>query len=184
MTDKTETETEKEKATTMPRNIPVGSLHYVDGRGTVRMEGVYDTDIDDLWSAVTDPTRLSRWVADVTGDLRLGGKFSASFTSGWEGTGTVTVCDAPHRLLVTLDPESEGEPEMTIEALLTAEGNETRLVIEDSGFTRDDLAAHGAGWQAHVEDLVISLSGNERGDWSARWKQLSPTYNDMSAALD
>src|SRR5690348_2430112 len=57
----------------------LGSLSSVDGRGVVRMEDRYDTDIDDLWSAVTDPRRLARWLGDVEGDLRLGGEFRAHF---------------------------------------------------------------------------------------------------------
>jgi len=42
---------------------------------TFRMvyDEVYRTDIDDLWQAVTTPERLARWMADYTGDLRLGG---------------------------------------------------------------------------------------------------------------
>jgi uncharacterized protein YndB with AHSA1/START domain len=55
----------------------VGTLRAVDGKGVVRMEGAYDTDIEDLWTALTDPRRLSRWIADVEGDLRLGGVFRA-----------------------------------------------------------------------------------------------------------
>ena len=47
------------------------------------MEGSYDTGIDDLWSALTDAQRLARWIAEVEGDLRLGGAFRATFTSGW-----------------------------------------------------------------------------------------------------
>jgi hypothetical protein len=35
-----------------------GSLRASDGIGVVRMEDRYDTDMDDLWSALTDPTRL------------------------------------------------------------------------------------------------------------------------------
>jgi hypothetical protein len=38
-----------------------GTLRSVDGRGVVRMEGTYDTGIDDLWSALTDaPGSLDR----------------------------------------------------------------------------------------------------------------------------
>ena len=51
----------------------VGTLGSVDGAGVVRMEDHYDTGIDDLWSALTDPQRLARWIADVEGDLRVGG---------------------------------------------------------------------------------------------------------------
>ena len=38
----------------------LGSLRSADGKGVVRTEDRYDTDIDDLWSAVTDPRRLAR----------------------------------------------------------------------------------------------------------------------------
>jgi len=73
----------------------VGSFRVSDGVGVVRMEDRYDTDIDDLWSALTDPARLARWVAEVDGDLRIGGGFHARFTSGWEGTGRVDTCEPP-----------------------------------------------------------------------------------------
>ena len=33
----------------------LGSLRSADGKGVVRMEDRFDTDIDDLWSALTDP---------------------------------------------------------------------------------------------------------------------------------
>jgi DNA-binding transcriptional ArsR family regulator len=46
-----------------------------------------DTDIEDLWSALTEPPRLARWIGEIEGDLRHGGEFRARFTSGWEGTG-------------------------------------------------------------------------------------------------
>jgi uncharacterized protein YndB with AHSA1/START domain len=156
----------------------VGTLHDLgNGTGMVRMEDVFDTDIDDLWSALTDPSRLSRWLAVVSGDLRLGGTIHARFTSTWDGAGRIDICDAPRRLLATMEP---GTPDETIiEAVLTAEGGKTRLVIEERGLPLDDLPGHGAGWQAHVEDLATYLGGNEPGDWKARWTALTPSYRDL-----
>lgn len=58
-----------------------GSVRAVDGKAVVRMEGRYSTDIDDLWSALTDPQRLAAWAAEVEGDFRLGTTFHATFTS-------------------------------------------------------------------------------------------------------
>ncbi len=79
----------------------LGSLGSADGKGIVRMEDRYDTDIDDLWSALTDPGRLARWLGEFEGDLRLGGNFRARFfASGWEGTGRVEACEPPRHLLV------------------------------------------------------------------------------------
>lgn len=40
-------------------NRILGSLRSADGKGVVRMEDRFDTDIDDLWSALTDPSRLA-----------------------------------------------------------------------------------------------------------------------------
>jgi hypothetical protein len=45
----------------------LGTLRSDGGDGVVRMEDRFDTDIDDLWSALTDPARLSRWHSRVEG---------------------------------------------------------------------------------------------------------------------
>jgi len=72
----------------------LGSLRSANGKGIVRMEDRYDTNIGDLWSALVDPRRLARWLGDIEGDLRLGGEFRARFfASGWEGTGRVEACE-------------------------------------------------------------------------------------------
>lgn len=157
----------------------VGSLRAIGGRGVVRMEDRYETDIGDLWSALTQPHRLARWIADVQGDLQVGGEFSASFTSGWDGPGRVDACEPPRLLQVTLCPGHEDET--VIEARLVTHGNElTHLVIEERGLPLDELAAHGAGWQAHVEDLGAYLAGHAPSDWPIRWAELTPTYRDLA----
>ncbi len=151
----------------------LGRLLVADGKGIVRMEDRYDTDADDLWSALTEPHRLARWIAEVEGDLRLGGGFHARFTSGWEGTGRVEACEPPRRLLVRT--KEAGEPdEEVLEATLTPDGDHTLLVIEARGLPIEYLAAHGAGWQVHVEDLAAHLAGRERCDIRARWDELIP----------
>jgi hypothetical protein len=47
--------------TDTPHAAIEGSLHVVDGLGVVRMQSRYETGIDDVWSALTDPERLVRW---------------------------------------------------------------------------------------------------------------------------
>src|SRR5579875_349778 len=126
----------------------LGSLRSAEGTGIVRMEDRFDTDIDDLWTALTDPARLARWLGEVEGDLRLGGAFRARFfASGWEGTGRVEACEPPRRLLV-LTKESPEEPDdHSIEATLTPDGDGTILVWEERGVPVDLLAEYGAGIQ-------------------------------------
>ncbi|HTG47401.1 MAG TPA: SRPBCC domain-containing protein [Actinomycetota bacterium] len=159
----------------------IGSLRTADGKGVVRMEDRFATDIDDLWSALTDPVRLARWIGEVEGDLRLGGAFRARFfASGWEGTGRVEACEPPRRLLV-VTKDAEEPDEHVIEATLASDGDHTMLVIEERGMPVDQLAGYGAGVQIHVEDLATYLAGRERGDTQARWSALMPAYRDLAA---
>ena len=43
----------------------LGTLRAAGGQGIVRLEDRFDTDMDDLWSALTDPRRLARWLGEV-----------------------------------------------------------------------------------------------------------------------
>ena len=155
----------------------VGTLRAEAGKGVVRMEDCYETEIEDLWSALTDPSRLARWVAEVDGDLRVGGEFRARFTSGWDGVGRIEVCEPPRLLLVRLSP---GQDDATvIEARLFADADQTRLVIEERGLPLDELTEHGAGWQVHIEDLDAHLGGRAALDWRSRWIELIPAYRGL-----
>lgn len=162
--------------------LPVRSLRAEHGKGVVRMEDHYDTDPADLWSALVDPDRLSRWIATVKGELRLGGDFHATFTSGWDGPGRVTECEPHERLVLTMRPGADDET--VIEALLTPVGERTHLIIEERGLPLAEVYAHGAGWQAHVEDLAAHLAGRTPDDWETRWHQLSAGYRELAEGLD
>jgi uncharacterized protein YndB with AHSA1/START domain len=160
----------------------LGSLRSADGKGVVRMEDRFDTDIDDLWSALTDPARLARWYGQVEGDLRPGGEFRARvFASGWEGAGRVDACEPPRRLVLTSKDADEPD-ENVIEATLTADGDQTILVIDQRGLPLDKLAAYGAGLQIHVEDLGAHIAGLERVA-ETRWGELLPGYQDLAANI-
>ena len=165
-------------------NRILGSLRSAEGKGIVRMEDRFDTAPGDLWSALTDPRRLARWIGDVEGDLRLGGEFHARFADGWEGTGRVDACEPARRLLLTMrdaDPRPGQPGETVIEAQLAADGDQTILVVEERGMPLDLLAAYGAGVQVHVENLAAHIAGRERGDADARWDELLPAYQDLAA---
>lgn len=168
----------------------IGTMRSLDGKqGAIRVEDVFDTDIHDLWEACTNPERLARWIARVSGDLRTGGSIHAVFTSTWTGLGRIDACEKPHHLLLTMEPHTEDEGQ--IEAWLTAEGSGTRLVVEERGLPLERLHFHGAGWQAHLEDLARSLVGgaadgpepwSDRAPepaWRVRWNELVPAYERM-----
>jgi uncharacterized protein YndB with AHSA1/START domain len=174
----------------MTSNVPGGdrlhrllsSLRSADGVGVVRVEDRFDADIDDLWSALTDPRRLAGWLGKIEGDLRLGGEFRARFTTQWEGAGRVATCEPPRRLRVVTKHVRQTD-EHPIEATLTADGDQTVLVIEERGMPLDHLLDYGAGWQVQVEDLAAYLAGRERCAMEARWDELLPAYQALAASV-
>ena len=170
----------------------LGSLRSAHGKGVVRIEDRYDTSIDDLWSALTDPGRLAGWYGQVEGDLRPGGQFRLHVPDADSDlTGRVEACEPPRRLRVTARETDEsyrrgnGVPpyDEVIEATLTADGGQTVLVIEVQGMPLDAVAFYGAGWQIHAENLGAYLGGRERGDTEARWNELVPSYQDQAASI-
>lgn len=166
--------------TDIPHGIRVLGDLRVDGTtGVVRLQDRFDTDPDDLWSALTDPVRLARWLGEVEGDLREGGHLRARFfASGWEGAATVESCDRPHRLVVRTS--SPDQPDGVLDVTLTPDADGTVLVVEDRGVPRDQLAAYGAGDQIHVEDLAAYLAGHDRCDARARWRELHAAYQPLA----
>jgi uncharacterized protein YndB with AHSA1/START domain len=170
----------------------IGDLRSADGAGVVRIEDRYDTDIEDLWSALTDPARLVRWYGRVEGDLRPGGQFRTYLQANdLEATGRVEACESPRRLLLTTRETDEsyrrghGVPpfDASIELTLTAVGDQTDLRIQVCGMPLDKVAFFGAGWQIHAENLATYLAGGERGDTEARWDELIPPYLHLAAQL-
>lgn len=164
-----------------------------DTRGAVRVEDVYDTDIEDLWEACTKPERLARWIAQVDGDLRQGGTIHTTFTSTASGASRIVQCEPPRHLLLASVPESPDQREdldgdSETELWLTAEGPKTRLVVEERGLPADKLHFYCAGWQAHLEDLASTIASGEPvhpGGWSdqrpaaafdTRFNELIPVY--------
>ena len=175
-----------------PSTRILGSLRSTDGVGVVRIEDRYDTDIDDLWAAITDPARLARWHGKVEGDLRPGGEFRVYIEAAdIESTGRVEACEPPRRLLVTTRETDEsyrkgqGVPpfDQSLDATLTPDGDQTILVIEVQGMPADKIAFYGAGWQIHAENLAAYLAGREPGATEARWDELVPPYQDLAANI-
>ncbi len=160
----------------------LGGLHSVDGEGVVRVADRLDTGIDDLWAALTDPDRLVHWFGEVDGELSVGGEFRVRIALSGERRGKVEACEPPGHLLVTMhDPDRRpGQPEQTvIEAHLTAEGAQTRLVWEERGLPVNLLPAYGTGVQIHVEHLADYVNGRELRDAEARWSELFPAYEAL-----
>jgi len=170
----------------------LGSLRSADGRCVVRIEDTFDTDVDDVWEAVTAPERLARWYGEIEGDLRVGGVYRMYLHGpGLHGAGRIEACERLRRLRVVSAetdeswqlgddlPDLDGFTEVT----LTAAGAQTTLVIETGWAPLDQVAFYGVGWQLHAEHLADHLVGRESRDEPTRWQELEPGYLRLAADL-
>ncbi|WP_369138385.1 SRPBCC family protein [Modestobacter versicolor] len=143
----------------------------------------YDAAVADVWDAVTDPERLARWFAPVSGDLREGGSFQVEGNAG----GEVLECRPPSAFAV-----SWGGPESVVRLRLTPDGAATELALEHSvpvAFAGSGAGALyvGPGWDVGVLGLGLFLSGEAVGDpvaWEASPEVLRANAASIEAWAD
>src|SRR3569833_498185 len=115
---------------------------------------LYDTDIDDLWDALTRPERIPRWFLPVTGELKLGGKYQLQGNAG----GTIVECAPPRRLGVTW--EFGGQVSWVNVRLAQAGEGRTELTLEhlapiDPHWETYGPGAVGVGWDLTLIGLAL-----------------------------
>ena len=143
--------------------------------GTARVSTisqVYDTDIEDLWEAVTTAERIPRWFLPVSGELRQGGHYQFEGQAG----GTIERCDRPTGFAATW--EYGGEVSW-VEVRLTPEGDgRTRFELEHVAHVDDERWAEygpgavGVGWDSALLGLAGHLSADDTAvnpDTAAAW---------------
>ena len=135
-----------------------------DGRRAVRFERRYAASADDLWSALTEPDRLARWLDPVTGDLSVGGTVTVHVDDG-DGSFQVAECAPPHRLVVRWVHAPDRVSEVT--ASVAADGTGSRLVLEHTLLAAASAAGYAAGWHWHLRALDAVLRGQQPESWSS-----------------
>lgn len=137
---------------------------------------VYETTVEDLWGACTDPDRLRRWYVPVTGDLRVGGRFQQVNM----GSGVVLECDAPRFLKLSLGGGAD-EIELRLSpgprvgsASLRLEHATTLDSHEIGGQTYDAIFCMGGGYYPRLWALDQHLRGTLPDDYDATAYHLDP----------
>ena len=128
---------------------------------TVLARRTYAADPEDTWSALTDPSRIARWLMPISGDLRLGGRFQLEGNAG----GEILECEKPHRFRVTFGGETS-----FLEVRLSPSGDgATTLELEHT--VPIEMAQSGAGalwvgpgWDGAMLGLDLHLGGEVTGD--------------------
>jgi uncharacterized protein YndB with AHSA1/START domain len=144
-----------------------------DGAGTVtaRSRHSYAAPPDTVWAAITDASRLTAWMAPLSGDLQVGGTWKLAYENG-SALGTVRECDPPHRFVTTWGWDFQPD---AAESILTVEltPNETGGTVLELVHERMQAPAEGyaSGWYAGLRVLDRYLAGGrlDHADWQADW---------------
>jgi len=122
-----------------------------DGKAAsaVILTRLYDTDIEDLWDAVTSKQRIARWFLPIEGELQLGGRYQLKGNAG----GTVTACTPPTHFAATWE---FGAAVSWIDVTLAAERNQARLTLEHTAVIEDHWNQFGPGAVGIGWDLAIA----------------------------
>jgi uncharacterized protein YndB with AHSA1/START domain len=135
-----------------------------DGKpaSAVTLTRLYDTDVDDLWDALTNKERIPRWFLPVEGDLRLGGRYQLKGNAG----GTITACTPPAHFAATWE---FGGGTSWIDVKLTPEYDKARMTLEHTALIEDHWnqfgpGAVGIGWDLAVMGLGWYLTTGAAND--------------------
>lgn len=117
----------------------------------------YETDIEDLWDAITDAQRISRWLCPVTGDLRLSGRYHLEGNA----SGLIKECERPSHLGLTW--EYDDQATWVSVDLDQLQGDRTSLrlqhfVPDDDKWRTFGPGAVGVGWDLALLELARHLS--------------------------
>lgn len=159
------------------------ALRLDQGRPRARLERRLRASIDDVWSVITDPERIGRWLAPVTihGDAIEGTRFTIHFDEGGATNGEVLACRAPHHLAVSWEFESEEPSIVTVD--LVVEADEVVLVLDHRRLPPAMAAGYAAGWEAYVDRLDAEAVGTSMPDWDERFEALFPAYRTADAVM-
>lgn len=137
----------------------IGSRVFGPGEARVAtISQAYDTDVDDVWDACTNPERLPRWFLPLTGDLKVGGKYQLEGNAG----GTIERCDPPKSFFATW--EFNGMVSWLEVRVAPETDGRTRLELEHTAHVDDDLwtqygpGATGIGWDLALLGLANHLA--------------------------
>jgi uncharacterized protein YndB with AHSA1/START domain len=129
-----------------------------------------------VWSALTEPERMARWLGTYEGERRAGAAGTFTMTQEAELADEpirIVECEAPHRLLV----EWSGEQRWRVQLELAAEDGRTVLFFTQVFPPGTDVREVAAGWRWYLDKLDAEVTGAPPpGDWDAFLATAGPAY--------
>ncbi|HEV8388896.1 MAG TPA: SRPBCC family protein [Dongiaceae bacterium] len=160
---------------------------------TVEFKRLLPGPIELAWDYLTKPELLKTWFADVTLEPRVGGTITVGFgkagCGGASVEGTILEFRRPHMFTfswIKLRPQPDGSimhsHEGDVRFELAEKGDKVLLTLLHSGLPVHELAGHGAGWHAYMDNLESRIAGHSALDVMAIFHDLRPRYDERVVA--
>ncbi|GAA0811565.1 SRPBCC domain-containing protein [Spirilliplanes yamanashiensis] len=158
----------------MASGLVLGRLRAGVGGAAVRFELRFPVPVAELWSALTVPERLARWLAPVDGQRRPGATVRLLF--GLDAVAAVTIEDClPERRLDLRYVFPDGLA-TRLRAEVRADGGDSSvLTLDHSGFPGSPVES-AAAWQVALDGLAAELAGRLQAPDPAAFEELSGLY--------
>jgi uncharacterized protein YndB with AHSA1/START domain len=132
--------------------------------------------IDDVWAALTEPERSTRWIGHYAGPHGSGAQGVFTMTAEAEPAEapmTIVECDPPRRLVLEWT-----EPfQWRVELDLAVEDGRTVLVFTQVFPTAEGVGDVAMGWHWYLDRLDAELTGRPRPpEWDAFVAEVGPGY--------
>jgi uncharacterized protein YndB with AHSA1/START domain len=148
-----------------------------DGSRRVEFRRSWPDPIEDVWSALTEPDRLARWIGVYEGERRPGGTgtFAMTHEEG-DSTGqptTIVECDPPRRLVIEWPEASSQMGRIDLDT----ENGRTVLRFVQLFPAATEVADWAMGWHWYLDRLASEVDGSTPPtDWDAFLAEVGPAY--------
>jgi len=162
----------------------INELGKVIADGTVRFERVLPAPIERVWQYLTASDCLTQWLAAGSIDQRFGGKVELNFDveemperqdHGAKIHGAVSFLE-PLRTLAYSWNDEASKLQSNVCFQVSADGDQTTLVVTHSQLPQDRLHEVMAGWHTHLDILKARLADVVPPSFRKRYREVLQTY--------
>lgn len=171
-------------------HLPESSFGVVVNDNTVRFERTLPGHIEEVWKYFTQPTFLSRWLAEATVEARLGGRIELSFDEAEmperkeKGKRIIGLINGfePLRKLAFSWMDTSNDLDSAVSVELSEQGDKTNVVLTHTRLPRSRMHEFLAGWHTHLDVLAARLTNSIPPIFSKRFNQVVQKYAAIVAS--
>ncbi len=150
-----------------------------DGRQRLEFRRSWPDPIEDVWSALTEPERLARWIGVYDGERAVGGRgtFAMTHEEGESGSEPMTIveCDPPRRLVIEWVQQDTDAWRVDLD--LWREGDRTVLRFVQFYGAGADVTDFVLGWHWYLNRFGAEVAGTPApADWDTFLAEVGPAY--------